>query len=393
MYRLESSKEFYRCNPWDKPYKVRIEALKDGKSLGKKNVAVLYPKFDSSTFRYRGYNIVETLEYSFRWSGAFFELDDISCLTEDFEYIDIFIICRCAWDNEIENLVKLVHKNGSKVCYDIDDLVYNPEHLEHVIEALSLNKDTEWNFWYGQAYRFKKLIELCDATITTNKFLANILNEDFDKPSYVIKNYLNWMQESVSKEYFDSKIKLNSEDDFTIGYFSGSPTHLNDLLKVMPEIEEFMAENGNVKLNIVGYMNLPDKYQYLIKKGKIEYVPFQTFIGLQYEQAIVDVNIVPLVNNKFSNCKSELKYFESGIVGTVTCATPSYTYSSAIKDGENGFLCEVGEWFPRFKEIYNYNADKIKSLQKKVCEASLKEYAGINQLDTVETIFDSIIRM
>ena len=74
---------------------------------------------------------------------------------------------------------------------------------------------------------------------------------------------------------------------------------------------------------------------------------------MQREQAKVDINIVPLVNNEFSNCKSELKYFETAIVGTPTCATPSFTYSSAIENGENGYLCEKGEWLRAFEKLYN----------------------------------------
>lgn len=138
-------------------------------------------------------------------------------------------------------------------------------------------------------------------------------------------------------------------------------------------------------------MKLPSQYDYLVKEKKITYVPFQTFVELQYEQAEVDLNIVPLVNTVFSNCKSELKYFETAIVGTPTCATPSFTYRSAIDSGENGFLCERGEWIDRFEEIYNNRDDK--EFKKKIREAALDAYSSIKMVKAIEDTFDNIFTM
>ncbi|MBO6298321.1 MAG: glycosyltransferase [Lachnospiraceae bacterium] len=135
-------------------------------------------------------------------------------------------------------------------------------------------------------------------------------------------------------------------------------------------------------------MNLPEKYSYLVDKKKIQFISFQTFTGLQYEQAKVDINVVPLVNNSFSNCKSELKYFESAIVGTVTCATPSHAYAKAIKNQYNGFLCKEGEWLEIFEKIYRDGHNK--SLLRRIREVALKEYSGRNQLKDVERILESL---
>ena len=114
------------------------------------------------------------------------------------------------------------------------------------------------------------------ATITTNDFLAKYLSADYpDKKCYVLKNYLNWIQEEASEEYFRQKIKQNTKDEFIIGYFSGSPTHVKDLVSVLPEIEEFMKEHSEVILEIVGYMDLPEKYDYLRKERKSDLFLFK----------------------------------------------------------------------------------------------------------------------
>ena len=112
---------------------------------------------------------------------------------------------------------------------------------------------------------------------------------------------------------------------------------------------------------------------------------------MQREQAKVDINIVPLVNNEFSNCKSELKYFETAIVGTPTCATPSFTYSSAIENGENGYLCEKGEWLRAFEKLYKQKNDV--GFKQRIHDIALKDYAGINQLDYLEKMLESILEL
>src|SRR3954464_11452487 len=53
---------------------------------------------------------------------------------------------------------------------------------------------------------------------------------------------------------------------------------------------------------------------------------------------------MPLQYNTFTDCKSELKYFEAAAVGTVSIASPSHTYSRAIRDGDTGYLARSYEW-------------------------------------------------
>ena len=391
MYDILKSKTFFRSNPWEKPYEARIKVLQDAKKAGRRTVGFLYPKFDSSTFRYRGYNICESLEYSIQWSGAYFQNSDLGQLIKNVDIFDVMVFIRCPWEPEIEEFINELHIHGKKICYDIDDLIYHPKYMPMVIDTLGLDRELEWKFWFDQSSRNMLVAEKCDAYITTNEYLAGYLKKDFEGKCYVIKNYLNWIQEAVSNEYFEKKMKMSTTGNFVIGYFSGSPTHLNDLLMIMPEIEEFMERHEDVRMKIVGYMKLPSQYDYLVKEKKITYVPFQTFVELQYEQAEVDLNIVPLVNTVFSNCKSELKYFETAIVGTPTCATPSFTYRSAIDSGENGFLCERGEWIDRFEEIYNNRDDK--EFKKKIREAALDAYSSIKMVKAIEDTFDNIFIM
>ncbi len=393
MYRLERTKDSYRAQPWMLPYEERIGVLKAARASCRRTAAFLYPHFDSSTFRYRAYNPTQTLTYSFWWSGSYFVKDDLQKLWKDLRFIDVLVVIRCGWTDGLESFLKAAKSKGIRLCYDVDDLIYHPKHMPSVIEALGLSNETELDFWFGQTERNCMIAKLCDSMITTNQCLAQHLREDFDKPCDVVQNYLNWTQEKVSKEYFDAKCVQEPEMPFVIGYFSGSPTHEKDLLVALPQLEQFLLEHADAQLTIVGYMELPEKYGYLARRQQIRFVPFQTFVGLQYEQAVVDVNIVPLVNNLFSNCKSELKYFESAIVGTVTCATPVHAYAQAITDGENGYLCQNEQWLSVLEMLYQESGDSRSKRRQYIRERALEKYAQRKQLPVLEHMLDRILKM
>ena len=68
-------------------------------------------------------------------------------------------------------------------------------------------------------------------------------------------------------------------------------------------------------------------------------------MNLQLALANVDLNIAPLQDNVFTNCKSELKYFEAAAAGTVTIASPTYAFRNSIVDGVNGFFASPIDWY------------------------------------------------
>jgi glycosyltransferase involved in cell wall biosynthesis len=61
----------------------------------------------------------------------------------------------------------------------------------------------------------------------------------------------------------------------------------------------------------------------------------------------IDVSLAPLeLNNRFTEAKSELKYFEAGLVEVPTVASDIPSYRFAIRHGHNGFLCSTkDDWF------------------------------------------------
>ncbi|MEK9173784.1 MAG: glycosyltransferase, partial [Patescibacteria group bacterium] len=69
--------------------------------------------------------------------------------------------------------------------------------------------------------------------------------------------------------------------------------------------------------------------------------------------ASMDINVAPLeLGNPFCEAKSELKFFEAGLLGVPTVAVANETYKGAINDGVDGFVAaSEEEWYEKLKML------------------------------------------
>jgi len=389
--------------PWIVPFEEKLNTLSQGFSAGKKNVVYLYESPDSSTFRYRVYNMCQVLRQSKTWCGTYFFADELDKITPYLDRIDVIVVVRFRWSFSLEQLVNEAKKQKIKLIFDVDDLVYNVKYISLITAALNVNVQNhrvfafpnDMDFWFSYCSRLNLSGSYCDAIISTNGFLTSRLENDFGKKAYIIPNFLNQEQEEVSKKLFDKKSVCEkghapSSRQFYIGYFSGSRSHGNDFKTIALELKALLEKYRDIVLVVVGYMELPECLVPLYKKKRIIRKPMQNFIALQERIAEVDVNIIPLVDNEFTNCKSELKYFEASIVGTVTCATPTYVYQKIIEHGKNGFLCQPGEWYATIEQIYKKTISRS-DVAKNAMMLSTEKYGSLQQLPMIESVFNSLL--
>ena len=187
-------------------------------------------------------------------------------------------------------------------------------------------------------------MRLCDGVITTNAFLAEKIRDFSGLPTWTVPNFLNRAQIELSSQIRAAKQQSEwaRDSQIDIGYFSGTPTHARDFALIESALVTLLESNPAVRLRIVGF---PPQSELLAPLAhRIETLPLQDFLNLQRMIGAVEINVVPLQDNEFTNCKSELKYFEAAIVGTVTIATPTFTYRQAIDDGRNGYLATAQQW-------------------------------------------------
>jgi glycosyltransferase involved in cell wall biosynthesis len=385
MFVTKLDPEWYSSNPWDWSLDDRLKRLSRRPD---RRIAYFYETPDNSTFRYRVYNMIQALEASPSGSTAsFFCSADLNRMQSIVETTDILVVCRARYTPEIDRLICSVQSKGKKVFFDVDDLVFDPSYVNLLLN--SLDQDTSkpeiWDHWFALVGRIGATMRLCDAVIATNDYLAEKTREFSGKESRVIPNFLNREQIHISDRIFQTKSvnRFGRSGTLSIGYFSGSPTHNKDFRIVTSALREILDTYGNVSLRVVGYLDLKDEL--LGHRSRIEFVPFQDFINLQTVIGSTEINIAPLQDNAFTNCKSELKYFEAAVVGTVTIASPTYTFANAINHGTNGFLANSYEWFDKLQEVIE-SYDQLESLVQRARDDAREKYGWFGRWNRIEEV-------
>lgn len=337
-------------------------------------------------FRYRVKNILAACEKSRDYHVDFLKVSESKKIESALPNTDLLIFARQTSKNSvIPNLISLARKHGVKVIFDLDDLIFDYRDLPLLMR--STNSKNIF-YWTGYFWGIRRIAKLADGFLATNDFLARKLQRSFKKPVAVIPNSLNAEQISVSEKYLKSQ---KPHHGFTLGYFSGSPTHAKDFHLIESSLIEFLETHPDAKLNIVGYMDFSPRAEALLDSGRITFKKPVDYRKLQAEMAAVDVNLAPLVLNDFTNCKSELKFFEAAVVETPTIASPTHAFKQAIKDGETGLLAQPNEWLDKLELLYNDpgKARKIALAAKDYC---LKTYYGKNFLIQIEKAYNALIK-
>ncbi len=370
-------------DPWMLSLPTRLKQL----AKGQKRVAYFYELADNSTFRYRVYNMVQVLNESNQdISAAYFFLDDFQQLNEIANLADILVICRTRYESRVNQLVAAFKSRRKPVYFDIDDFVFNCDYAHLLLNALDqdVNDHRCWDFWFAYTSRLGSTLRLCDAAITTNANLAKQITEYANIPVSIIPNFLNREQLEVSDRIFAIKQDklLWKSDIIHLGYFSGTPSHNKDFSIIIPALEALLENDPRICLVIAGYIEAGPRLERF--KDKIHQYPFQDYVNLQRLIGSVVFNLMPLQNNVFTNCKSELKYFEAAIVGTQSIASPTYTYTNSIIDGVNGYLSKAHQWESTIKQAIS-EIDKYQEMSIYSYEHARDKYAWFNQINPIKS--------
>ena len=376
-------------DPWvvDSPLRLEIaeQALKDGRKLA----LYFVEKPDSSTFRYRCYNTFSATKNSQTWQAVYFFKNEVKIVAELLPKSSLLVFGRQSGQEKlVAKLTEQAHQHHIKVGLDIDDLVFDTKYLDIMLDTIG--EKGNQSYWIAYFASVQTMAKQMDFFITTNEFLVEKLKGSFDKPCAVIRNSLNDEQISASLAYAAQKDQ-RSHQNFILGYFSGSPTHAKDFHVAEPELIEFLNRHDDAVLHVVGFMRFSKEARELVKADKIRFLPMVDFRKLQRLMSEVDVNIAPLIDNDFTNCKSELKFFEAAVVETTTIASPTYAFKNAIKDGKTGFLCQPGEWLDKLEYLYSHPA-KNRQIALAAKEYCLKTYYGKTFLLEVEQAYDELSR-
>jgi hypothetical protein len=247
---------------------------------------------------------------------------------------EIVIIQRAYRPGEKE-LIENLKKAGFVVLYDIDDDFFN------------IPKENPCWVSYKNKKFFEDVLGLCDGVIASTDNLKKVLLP-YNKNIDIIENLIDidWWN---SIKYINQKIFNN--DLTTIGFF-GTATHEIDFkntycLKAL----EVLLKEGSCNIVMCGYY--PKIFEKYITNQKhnnffgnnllfLNGAPIDKFYQLM-KTFHIDIGLLPLIDNKFNQSKSLIKYYEyiMSNISPITnqeCNFCKYTPCFSVSSSEKGWI-------------------------------------------------------
>lgn len=263
---------------------------------------------------------------------------------EQVKYANLFVFFRCPHTPVIEEFIRQAKELNKTVLFDIDDLVVDTVYTDTIKYIQEMTEDEKAVYDDG-VNRMGHTLRLCEGAITTTERLATELNK------YVPEVFIN--RNTASERMYqlsESVVRDRDDEEVRIGYFSGSITHNDDFLLVMPSLCKLMEKYKNVRLYVVGELELPEALKPY--KNQIVVSPFMDWQKLSQLISSVDINLGPLEQSIFNEAKSENKWVEAALVKVPTVASNVGAFARMIEHEVTGFLCDTDEeWFSVLEKL------------------------------------------
>jgi len=292
----------------------------------------------------------------------------------------VVVVHRVPHTSEFEEFVQEARRAGVHVVFDTDDLVFEPE-IESQIAALDALPPSERALWLDGVRRYRKSLLLCDKALVSTPGLKRSLESRMEIQVAISRNRVN--DEMVRDAARAAARAKRLDGSVRLAYLSGTPTHERDFRECVPALRTILSRNDSIRLVLAGHIEIPREFDDVT--DQIDRVPLMPWQQLPDLYAEVDINLAPLEHdNEFTEGKSELKYFEAGLLGVPTVASRVGGFIDAIRDGENGFLCSSSEeWLGALDRLVADRAER-----RRIGEAAQKDVLGryTSRAAAIETV-------
>jgi len=206
-------------------------------------------------------------------------------------------------------LVKWLQRCGTRVVADFDDLVFSAE-LAHfspgVVNGMVPLANTQKLF-----DRHARAMALVDHVTVSTACLVNRVREKFSH------KYITCIPNAIHWSWLDKPLQDTVRNSRTLAYMPGTRSHDRDFAWVASALERTLNAFPLVNLEITGPLNhgLSGWGSRVVHKEKM---PFE-----QFEHAFkgIGLNLAPLINSPFNDCKSGIKVMEAAWWGIPTVFT------------------------------------------------------------------------
>ena len=267
--------------------------------------------------------------------------------TRIFNEYDVLWTCYTSHGDDASAMYYFRDKLNKKVVLDVDDNYLDILESHPLYDKLKEGKK-------DRAF-IGTILSFADALTVSTEPLKQRLEEHFkgvygmEKKIFVLPNF-NDLKD------WDFETKEKSKDKIVIGY-AGSNSHQEDLKMFLPALGRVMARHKNVHFETCGAIELKEinMFDSFTKDAldRCDLIPSTTTF-LDYPKMLAnqpwDIAVAPLDDNKFTRCKSHIKWLEMSALKYPVIASKVYPYyvdlwnRPTIEHEKTGLLVKPHEW-------------------------------------------------
>jgi glycosyltransferase involved in cell wall biosynthesis len=303
---------------------------------------------------------------------------------------DIVIFYRVPATPEVIELMAAAQAHGKCVFYEIDDLLFDTEY-PHSIDTFGGQVDViQYNGLQQGMATMRAAATLCDYGIASTRPLQELLAPLVrQRKCFLHRNGLD-RQNIASSEVRQGEIK----NYVNLFYGSGTKSHNSDFLQeVLSAVARLLTENPNLKLTVVGYLELPDEFlrryrSQILLLGHVKDVQaYWSYLSVS------DINIAVLTPDRITDCKSELKWVEAATYAVPSVVSATANYIDIIKPRVDGLIAHSpADWYEQLNYLV-HDASARRRIGQAARVRVYKDYSIAQLSANIDSILQGAARL
>lgn len=247
---------------------------------------------------------------------AHFEANSHHCIhITDVDSIDLskyqtVIFHRPSYNKKLVSILDRLGRLNITAKADYDDLLFSPEHAfenpTYLSGQMSKRTTLKQTKLYLRALQLFNFVQV--STDCLKEYVKNIHPSCHIEVTYnrITDRWITPTSQASIEERFHNKV---------IRYFPGTMHHTANFSSWITFLQTLLSKDKDIKLEVVGDISIP---QHAFNDAQLERKPFVLFEDLPDLIQSSWITISPLDQNSFNQCKSGLKFWESGVFGVPT---------------------------------------------------------------------------
>ncbi len=296
------------------------------------------------------------------WRSRYLDIADLTSpdrWKRELMHVDILYIGRLPATCDVLSVMDYARNLGIPVIYDIDDLIFDEAHFPSPLDTYcgTITRELHVHLRMDNPLFRTALLQADVVTCSTQPLAEQIRRIDgFRQPVFIYPNLLS-EELRINAEYYlkNAKSEPSKEaGDKPVQIFYGSATRAHkkvfyDLL--CPVLARLLNDNDTLRITLIGYFALPRYFAASCERITV-LEPSPNYMGYIGHLRQADINIAILEQDVFTDCKSELKWFEAGVFGIPSVVTPTATYRHVLEPERNVlFASTAADWLQQLTRL------------------------------------------